>query len=170
MIIRRERQSDRASSRAVQVAAFASGDDEPPEARLLDELRVSDAWIAALSWVAESDGQIVGHNVATRAHVGDMPCVALGPIAVAPSMQGRGVGSGLVHSLIGAADASGEPLIALLGNPNYYSRFGFVRSTDCAIRPPNPAWHEHFQVLPLSGWTQSLAGTFRYSEPFDRVS
>ena len=170
MIVRRETLSDRESARAVQVAAFARGDDEPPEARLLDELRTSTAWLPALSWVAELDGLIVGHNVCTRARVGDTPCVALGPVGVLPSAQGQGFGSSLMHAMIGAADATGEPLIALLGDPQFYSRFGFVRSAELAVVAPQPEWYDFFQVLPLSGWTESVAGTFRYPAPFDRVS
>lgn len=169
VIIRRERTSDRAEVRAVQVAAFARGDAEPSEARLLDELRTCDGWLPALSWVAEIDGRIVGHGVCTRGHVGDVCCVGLGPIGVLPSAQGTGVGSALVHAMIGAADATDEPLIALLGAPEYYSRFGFAPSTAFAIVPPSPEWGDFFQVLPLTAWVDSIAGTFRYAAPFDRL-
>lgn len=170
MIVRRERPTDRAAARAVQAAAFDTGDGEPIEARLLDELRRCDGWIPALSWVAELDGRVVGHGVCTRGHVGDVPCVGLGPIGVEPAVQLDGVGSALMHALIGAADAAGEPLIALLGNPAYYSKFGFITATDLGVAPPNAAWGVHFQVLPLSAWVDTITGTFRYASPFDELA
>ena len=170
LIVRRERPTDHAASRAVQAAAFAQGSAEPVEARLLDDLRACDGWLPALSWVAEIDGQLVGHNLCTRAHVDDTPCVGLGPLAVRPDNQRSGVGAALMQAMIGAADASGEPLIALLGDPDYYSRFGFRRSSDLGIVPPEPDWGPHFQVLPLTGWDDSIAGSFRYASPFNELT
>jgi predicted N-acetyltransferase YhbS len=57
--------------------------------------------------------------------------------------------------------------VALLGAPAYYRRFGFVRSTDLGITPPDPGWGEYFQARRLSG--PEIDGTFRYAEPFDRL-
>ncbi len=170
MIIRRERPADYAASRAVQAAAFAEGEDEAVEARLVDELRACDGWLPALSWVAEVDGRVVGHNICTRGYVDDTPCLGLGPIAVQPDIQNGGIGSALMHAMIGSADALDEPLIALLGNPAYYSRFGFVTSTDVGITAPDPNWGVHFQVRPLTAWDDSIRGTFQYSAPFSNIS
>lgn len=175
IVVRRERAEDVSASRAVQAAAFDQGSGEPVEAGLLDGLRGCDGWLPALSWVAERDGQIVGHNVATRAFVdgddGSAPvaCVGLGPIGVRPDLQIQGVGSRMMAAMIGAADASGEPLIGLLGDPGYYRRFGFVASTEVDIVAPDPSWGPYFQVLRLTAWTSSIVGRFRYAEPFDAV-
>ena len=136
----------------------------------MDELRTCAGWIPALSWIAEVDNQVVGHNICTRGYVGDTACVGLGPIGVLPDMQHTGVGSALMHAMIGAADALGEPLVALLGDPGYYARFGFVPSGDIGIAPPEPAWGAYFQVLMLTEWDNAISGTFRYSEPFNEVS
>ena len=169
MIIRRERPADCATSRAVQAAAFTSDQAEPAEARLLDQLRACAGWIPALSWVAELDGRVVGHNVCTRGFVGEVPCLGLGPIGVAPNLQQGGVGSALMHAMIGAADALDEPLIALLGNPAFYSKFGFVPSTEVGIVAPDESWGIYFQVLPLNAWNEAISGTFRYASPFDNL-
>ena len=82
-------------------------------------------------------------------------------------MQRAGIGSALVHATIGAADASSEPLIALLGDPGYYSRFGFVPSSELGVEAPDDAWGAHFQALPLSAWTAEAHGAFRFAAPFD---
>jgi putative acetyltransferase len=79
------------------------------------------------------------------------------------------VGSALMYAVIGAADALGEPLIALLGDPAYYSRFGFVPAADLGIHPPEMSWGVHFQVLRLDAWTDSITGSFRYATPFDEI-
>ncbi len=171
VIVRRERSTDHAASRTVQHAsAFARGEAEPVEAHLLDELRRCDRWLPALSWIAEIDGQVIGHNICTRGHVDDTPCAGLGPVGVLPSTQRTGVGAALMHAMIGAADGFGEPLIALLGDPGYYSRFGFVPSSELGVSPPEPEWGAHFQILPLTAWNDSITGSFRYSTPFNEVS
>ncbi|MGI9602091.1 MAG: GNAT family N-acetyltransferase [Acidimicrobiales bacterium] len=167
MMVRREQPRDHEAARSVQVAAFEQGDDEPVEARLLDELRRCDGWLPSLSWVAEIDGQVIGHNVCTRGTVGETACVGLGPIGVLPARQASGAGSALMHAMIGAADAGGEPLIALLGDPGYYGRFGFVPSVDVGIDPPDASWGDYFQVLTLSSWSDSIRGIFRYAAPFE---
>ena len=171
MIVRREAAADVSATRAVQVAAFQKQDanDEPAEARLLDALRVCDGWLPGLSIVAELDDTVVGHVVTTRGFVGDTPVLGLGPIGVLPSHQGRGIGLALMHASIGAADALGEPLIALLGSPGYYSRFGFVASTTVGVSAPDPAWGPAFQVRTLTMHRAEIRGRFAYAGPFDEM-
>ncbi|MGW5364897.1 GNAT family N-acetyltransferase [Actinopolymorpha pittospori] len=86
-----------------------------------------------------------------------------------PDHQRRGVGLALVHSLLGAADAIGEPLVALVGSPAYYSRYGFRTSTDYGITPPRPAWGDYFQVRTLTAYEPTLRGAFVFAEPFDHA-
>jgi len=118
---------------------------------------------------ATPDGEVLGHVLCTRGHVGAAPVLALGPLSVRPDSQRRGVGSALMHAVLGAADALGEPLVGLLGSPAYYHRFGFQLSGAYQIAPPNPQWRPHFQVRVLTGYQPAVRGTFTYPEPFDRV-
>jgi len=112
-------------------------------------------------------GEIIGHVLGTRGHVGQDPVLAIGPLAVRPDQQRHGVGSALLHARLGAADALGEPLAVLLGDPGYYRRFGFRLSTGYQITPPRPHWQPHFQVRVLSGYQPRVHGMFAYAEPFD---
>jgi putative acetyltransferase len=173
VLIRRETVRDADIIRAITTAAFAPARPAgqiPPEATLIDELRASPAWIPALSLVAVTPAsEVVGHVLGTRGHVGQHPVVALGPLAVRPDHQQNGVGSALVHAVLGAADALGEPLVALLGDPAYYRRFGFELSTVYQITPPRPQWQPHFQVRVLTNYQPRLRGMFTYPEPFDRT-
>jgi putative acetyltransferase len=164
VLIRREGPGDAAAIREITAAAFA----RPAEAALVDELRESQAWIPALSMVAVESG-VIGHVLCTRGHVGGAPVLALGPLTVRPDRQRAGVGSALMHAVLGAGDALGEPLVALLGDPGYYGRFGFRLSDEYQITPPVAGWRPHFQVRLLTGYRREVRGTFRYAEPFDRA-
>jgi putative acetyltransferase len=173
VLIRRESAGDAEAIHAITAAAFARPDrpdQAPPEARLVDELRESEAWLPALSLVATGPGAgVIGHVLCTRAHVEQAPVLALGPLTVRLDRQRAGVGSALVHAVLGAADALGEPLVALLGDPGYYRRFGFRLAAEYQIDPPVASWQPHFQVRVLFCYRPSMAGTFRYAAPFDRV-
>jgi putative acetyltransferase len=170
--------------------------DEPvAEVRLVDELRADGDLLPRLCLVAalaEAPGRVVGSVVVSRGAVhrttagaareGDVdddatddatgdgtPWAALGPIGVLPSAQGRGVGSALVHAVLAAADALDLAGVALLGDPRFYARFGFVAAADLGIRPPVAEWAEHFQVRPLTAGTAGRPGTFRYPPAFARI-
>lgn len=176
MLLRLETPSDMPAVRRLVTEAFAVDprtrepvEGEPVEVRLLDQLRASDAWIPRLSWVAVDGEEVIGYAVCTRAQVSGTAVVCLGPIGVQPTLQRSGVGSALMHALLGASDALDVPLVGLLGDPAYYGRFGFRPSADLAILPPDPAWGDYFQVRALSAHSVGLAGAFAYSRAFDDV-
>jgi putative acetyltransferase len=196
MLVRRETVQDIAAIHEVTAAAFARpGEDVPVEAPLVDWLRASDAWLPALSLVAvrgglggsstragsAQDGEVIGHVVCTRATIAagtagtradtraGTPVLGLGPLSVRPDWQRRGVGSALMHAVLGAADALGEPLVVLLGSTEYYPRFGFRLAGEYGITPQRPEWAPHFQVRTLAAYEPSLRGAFAYAEPFDHT-
>lgn len=172
MQVRPERRQDIGSVRAVHTEAFRRTDTpgaDPPEAGLVDELRTTAAWIPELSLVAVVGGEVVGHVCTTRGHVDEEPVLTLGPIGVLVTHQGQGIGSALVRETVRIAKHLGEPLIALLGSPMYYGRFGFEPSTEHGIEPPDPEWGDHFQVKALNPSRGPIEGTFRFPQPFDAL-
>jgi putative acetyltransferase len=178
LIVRRERLDDAAPIRRVVAAAFTGvahaaasvePDHAPGEATLVTWLREDPSWLPRLSLVAEQDGQVVGHVVCTRSRVDGSPTLGLGPLSVQPERQRSGVGTALMHAVLGAADALDEPLVGLVGDPAYYGRFGFKPSGEYAIAPSDPAWAEYFQVRTLTAYA-GAAGTFRFAAPFDRLA
>ena len=166
MIVRRERRGDVAAARQVHVEAFPT----EVEARLLDELREDEGWLPELSLVAEEADEVVGHVVCTRGTIGadHRPALGLGPIAVRPAHQGRGVGSGLVHAVLAVAEARGDTLVALLGSRDFYGRLGFVPATDHGVEAPDASWGDRFQVRVLDP-SAVVAGPFEYAAPFGRL-
>ncbi|WP_086660762.1 GNAT family N-acetyltransferase [Lentzea kentuckyensis] len=160
MLIRRETPADIDAIRAVTNLAFKNG----PEAPLIDWLRADEGWIPEFSLVADG---VIGHVVATRGYIGDdFPALGIGPVSVHPEHQLRGVGSALMHAVLGAAEARGERAVILLGDPKYYGRFGFRLAEEFGITPPDSAWAPYFQAR-LFG--EVPPGPFRYAEPFNRL-
>src|SRR4051812_29319759 len=174
MAIRAERPSDHADVQALHVAAFTVDPvtralrtaDDVVEARLVDELREDAGFLPHLSLVAVDGDDLVGHVLATRGWLEPFgtPVLGLGPVGVRPDRQLRRIGTVLVHALLAVAEACDERLVALLGDPASYRRFGFVRSTGLDVEPPEAAWGEYFQARQLTG--PPVRGTFRYADPF----
>ena len=154
LLIRPESGGDAEVVHAVHEAAFGRA----LEAELYARLRDDGDWLPS-SVVGVLDGVVVASVVASRAWVGDAAVAALGPVGVVPEHQGRGHGSALVRAAVAACAA--EPLVALLGSPAFYGRFGFAQ--DPRVTPPDPRWGEHFQVLRHD---PSVEGAFRYAAAF----
>ena len=160
--IRRERAGDAAAIGELITAAFlgkpyADGD----EAELVEKLRARGA--LSVSLVAEREGVIVGQAAFSPAQApdGSPGWYALGPIAVLPAHQRRGIGSVLVHAGFEAISGLGARGCILVGDPAYYSRFGFELSPT-NVPPGQPA--EYFQVKLLRG--PLPAGPFRFHRAF----
>ena len=103
------------------VTRQAFGQDH--EGRIVDALRQNDGIL--LSLVAEVDGAVVGHILFSPLRVGTMQGAALGPMAVAPGQQRRGIGSQLVERGLDRLRAKGCPFVVVIGHPDFYPRFGF---------------------------------------------
>lgn len=161
--VRRERSGDRTAVEAVHRAAFPDGGRY--ELAVLRGLWDGPWLLPRLSLVADAGGDVVGHVIATRAHVGDGDALGVGPVGVTPARHGRGVGSALVNALLGAAQALDETVLVLLGDPRFYGRFGFVPAADIGIDSPDPAWGAHFQALAFT--EDHPRGPFRYAPPFE---
>jgi putative acetyltransferase len=171
LIVRRERRSDAPVVSRVLAEAFrrpGSDSTPPPEVALVDALRDDSAWIPALSMVAELDGVVVGACVSTAGSLDGRPdlVVGLGPLAVQPQAQGRGIGSVLVQSSVAAADALGFAAVVLLGSVDYYCRQGFAAASDLRITAPDKHWGHNFQARALTAWRDELSGAFQYAAPF----
>jgi predicted acetyltransferase len=99
------------------------------EVSLISALRNRATFDSELSLVAEHHGSIVGHALFTPQQVrvkGEtLHAVILGPVAVRPKFQKRGVGSMLIEEGHKRATQKGYHFSLLLGHPAYYPRFGY---------------------------------------------
>jgi putative acetyltransferase len=142
--IRPEAASDHDAIRSLTARAFAglpySDGSEP---RVIDALREVGA--LALSLVAVVGEQPVGHLAFSPVGPAELKgWFALGPLAVEPAFQRRGVGRRLVEAGLQSLRTQGAQGCVLLGDHRYYGRFGFSPAPGLAP-PAYPA--EHFQVL-----------------------
>ena len=163
--IREEHPGDVTAIRNVNRLAF--GQDQ--EANIVDALRSNGA--ALLSLVAIFDGHVVGHIMYSPLSVGGNQGAALGPMAVMPEHQRRGIGSQLIEAGNGKLKEAGCPFIVVVGHPEYYPRFGFspanIYGVTCEWELPDDA----FMVLMLDPRKiQGLAGVARYRHEFSTVS
>lgn len=171
VVIRDERAGDHESVGALLRSAFASS----AEAELVAALRASGDVV--LSLVAERtapDGErrVVGHVlfsiVTLMARDGAPICRGLGlaPLAVAPRVQRRGVGSMLVRAGLDACRARGHGFVVVLGDPAYYARFGFTRAALADVANDYGA-DAHFMLRELAPSALPPGGGLaRYAAPF----
>jgi len=126
-IIRRETPEDIDKIDEVIASAFTNvANSDQTEQLIVKALRDSDA--LSVSLVAEDSEQIIGHVALSPVAISDQSIqwYGLGPIAVAPKKQRKGVGSKLMYEAIAALRALEANGCVLLGDPAYYHRFGFA--------------------------------------------
>lgn len=145
----------------------------PDEAYLVEALRRGPG--PAISLVAEADGRVVGHiffsPVVLETPSGERrTLLGLAPMAVLPDYQGRGVGSALVRRGLEECVRAGHPVVAVLGHPGYYPRFGFRPSAAWGVTCAYDVREEAFMLAELEpGALAGLRGVVRYPPVFDGV-
>lgn len=77
------------------------------------------------------------------------PAILLGPLAVEPGLQGRGIGKALVRHSLTAAAAAGHRICVVVGDPGYYRPFGFGSAPARGLSLPGPVEPARFQVREL---------------------
>jgi putative acetyltransferase len=138
------------------------------EARLVDLLREANK--ASYSLVALVDRQVVGHVLFSPiALVPDQEGIrglGLAPVGVLPAFQRQGIGAGLIREGLQACQGMGYDLVVVLGDPRYYSRFGFSRAKDYQLDNEYGAG-EAFMVLEMrTGILGAIRGLVKYQPEF----
>ena len=120
-----------------------------------------------LSLVAEVGGDLVGHVAISPVSISDGASgwYGLGPISVAPTHQGQGVGTRLMHAALRALRDSGASGCVVLGEPGYYGRFGFQAEPGLVLANVPPAY---FQALSFGA--EVPRGSVTYDESFNAQS
>lgn len=149
---------DAAAVRRVEQAAFGRNH----EAELVDRLRADGD--AQVELVADADGEVVGHILFSPLGLGPIVGAALAPVAVMPGMQSQGIGSLLVRQGLRRCRDLGAPAVVVLGDPTYYSRFGFDPAL--ASRLESPFFGPSFMAIELSPGALASGGAVRYASAF----
>ncbi|MEQ9864528.1 GNAT family N-acetyltransferase [Pectobacterium aroidearum] len=178
MLVRVEIPVDAAGIDSLLRRAFPTG----AEADLVHQLR--EDGLLTLGVVATDDeGGVVGYAAFSPVLIEgeDRLWVALAPLAVDESLRRQGVGEKLVYEGLDALNEFSYTAVVVLGEPAYYSRFGFVPATEHQLHCRWPDSESAFQVYPLAdnqvagenssegenGFEQAT-GLVEYAEPFNR--
>jgi putative acetyltransferase len=145
--------------------AFATGGrDGQEELDIVEGVWALDAAGADLDLVALRDGMVCGHVLGSWGDLGERQVIGIAPLAVSPAYQRTGIGNALMRQIIQRADDVALPLVVLLGDPEYYGRFGFEPAAllDIWYRPVGRD-SPHFQVRRLGAYGPGYRGEYRYA-------
>jgi len=126
LILRKETIADIDAITKVTIAAFKTLPiSNHTEQFIINALRAADA--LTISLVAENEGGIVGHIAFSPVTISDgsIGWYGLGPVSVLPVYHKQGIGKSLINEGLSLLKELGGQGCALVGDPNYYKRFGF---------------------------------------------
>ncbi len=154
-IIRQETVKDHAEVYSLIKTAFETANvKDGDEQDFAVKLRNSKGFVPELSLVAELDGKLIGHIMMTKTHVeqadGSMfEALLVAPLSVLLEHRNKGIGSSLMEEAIRIATSLGYKAAFLVGDPNYYNRFGYRQTSFFGIKPRSPIPDQFVQVLEL---------------------
>lgn len=168
------RQEDTTDYQAVfEVNKFAFGQDN--EAKLVDSLRNSMAFVPELSLVATFDNEIVGYILFTKIKIvhddrSETESLALAPMAVKPEFQNKGVGGQLIKYGLDKAKALQFKSVIVLGHSHYYPKFGFVQADKWHIKSPyNVPSNVHMALELVPDGLKNTSGLVKYPPAFETL-
>ena len=164
--VRPETGDDREAIARVLRAAFPT----PAEADLVRMLH--EDFDSEIALVAKAGGRIVGHVMLSRMEVtgerGPIRALGLGPVAVLPALQRKGIGNLLIREALRRAGLLGEEMVFVVGDPDYYGRFGFSAETAAPFASPYAG--PYFMALTLApGLAPPSEGKADYAPAFSRL-
>ena len=165
--VRQELPADIPGIRLVNRSAFP----QEAEANLVDMIRERGKVI--LSLVAVNGDKVIGHvlfsPVMLHPDHGSLRGLGLGPVAVLPEAQGIGLGTRLIESGLEICRRRGYDFVVLLGDPRYYSRFGFIPAAEFGLENEYGV-EEEFQARELRpGVLKGTRALVHYTPEFKRL-
>ena len=134
ILIRHARQADYPTIyELIETAVKTAEHRDGTEQDFAVDLRAGTNYIPELELVAEIDSQLIGHIMLTKTYVvlpdgGRYDTLLLAPLSVLREYRNAGVGSALVRAELRIARTMGYRTVFLVGEPDYYRRFGFELS------------------------------------------
>lgn len=165
--IRQERQEDYQQIRELVREAFAHAEhSDGDEHDLIERVRHSSDYIPELSLVAVSDDIVLGHIMFSKISVGESEAIALAPLSVRTDWQRKGIGKSLVTEGHRLASKMGHSCSVVLGNPDYYSKFGYEKASNHGIVAPFDVPDDYYMVCELDENCDIPKGYVKYSDAF----
>jgi putative acetyltransferase len=161
--IRTETAADVPAIEAVTISAFLNAPHTShTEQIIVGALRK--AGVLTISLVADAEGTVIGHVAVSPVSISDGAAgwFGLGPLSVVPEHQSHGVGSRLMHEALRILRERGAAGCILLGEPEYYGRFGFQADPNLILPDVPP---KYFQAISLG--TSRPHGIVSYHEAFN---
>ena len=161
MEIRNEEDQEIEQIRNIVRAAFPTD----AESKLVDALRANGK--AVISLVAVENAQVLGHilfSPVSTTPPSEGKGIGLAPVAVQPSLQSQGIGSGLIREGLSRCRELGYDYCVVLGDPKYYLRFGFEKASTFDLQNEYGVGDE-FMVINISAHPLPR-GLVRYASEF----
>lgn len=172
IVLRQEVPDDYQNVEKLVEAAFKNEPySDKREHLLVQRLRQSNAFVPELSIVAEVENEIAGHILLTRIfiknEVDSFESLALAPVSVEPSWQGKGIGGKLIREAHTVAKELGFKSVVLLGHEDYYPRFGYELTSKYNVRLPFEVPEENCMIISLiEGGLDGVSGVVEYAKEF----
>jgi predicted N-acetyltransferase YhbS len=120
-----------------------------PDRLMKPSERLREGRLPAIALVARDGNRIVGSVRLWHVDAGGIPALLLGPLAVDPGMQGKGIGSALMQAALLRAALAGHKAVILVGDAPYYERFRFTAAPTRRLQMPGPVLRKRFLGLEL---------------------
>lgn len=142
---------------------------------IVHNLRDDESFVKELAYVIESDGEIIGHINYSKGKIDldngkSMDGLALGPIAIDTDWQNKGYGSELIEFTLNLIDEKDIPFVFVIGDENYYTRFGFESASKYGIYLNGTDKNEECPFFMIRIFDNSISldeGIFSVPEVFD---
>lgn len=166
MICQEETKDHEAVYQLIKSAFASAKHTDGREQELVESLRKSAAFIPQLSLVAKINQQIVGFILLTQIRIGESVELALAPLAVLPAFQGQGIGGRLINAAHLIAKELGFHYSVVLGEPEYYQRFGYLPAKQMNISAPFSVPDEYYMAYALQDKLKMVQGMVQYDKSF----
>jgi predicted N-acetyltransferase YhbS len=117
--------------------------------KTVERLRIGRKPAEGLALTAKDCAHLVGTLRLWHVRAGGVPALLLGPLAVAKTRRGQGIGRALKEKAMGKAADAGHKAMLLVGDAAYYEPFGFSRRHTLSLALPGPVDEERFLGLEL---------------------
>jgi predicted N-acetyltransferase YhbS len=146
LILHAETRFDVAARERLLDAAFGMDRHEKTSERLREGRLPAEG----LAFTLKDAGKLIGTIRLWHISAGGVPALLLGPLAVARSHEGMGLGSKLMRHALAQATRRGHKAVLLVGDASYYARFGFNAGSTERLVLPGPVDRARFLALDLA--------------------